>query len=413
MKKEVIIIGGGIIGLFSAYYLAKDGNLVTIIDKSDLANGCSYGNAGMIVPSHVIPLAQPGVIQKGIQWMFDSKSPFYIKPRLDHNLISWLYQFYKNCNQDHVNQSMKPLLDISLLSKELYQELSKNRADFLYEEKGLLMLFKTDKVAEEEIKTGRIAKKLGLEVDFLNANEVRKLESKISVDAIGGVHYKSDAHLSPDLLMRFLKSESEAMGVKIIKNTSVIDFSCNEEKIQEIITNNGNFKADNVVLCSGSWSGELAKKLGFKLLLLPGKGYSFTLENVELKPQIPSILCEGKVAVTPINNAIRFGGTMEITNNKDQKINKKRLEGIVEKVNQFYPAMKVSVPEIKDVWFGFRPCTPSGLPVIEKSAKLKNLIVATGHGMMGVSLAPATGMLVLELNRGENTSINLAAFSNG
>jgi D-amino-acid dehydrogenase len=374
-------------------------------------SGRSYGNAGMIVPSHVMPLAQPGVIQKGMKWMFHSKSPFYIKPRLDSNLISWLYQFYKNCNQNHVNASIQPILDISLLSKDLYRDLSKNSNSFFYDEKGLLMLFQTDKVGEEEIAIGKIAQDHGLEVDFLNKEDLKKLETNIKIDAIGAVHYKSDAHLSPNLFMQFLKSELQKLDVEILKNTTVTDFSISDGKIEKVKTNNGNFEAEKVVLSSGAWSGELARKLGLNLKMLPGKGYSFTVKSQKEKPQIPSILCEGKVAVTPFSNSIRFGGTMEITTVKDVKINEKRLEGIVERINQFYPEIKVSKPEIEDVWFGFRPCSPSGLPIIKKSKNIKNLIFAAGHAMMGVSLAPATGKLVSELILDKKTSINIAAFS--
>ena len=174
--KSVIIIGGGIIGLCSAYYLAKEGVTVTVIDKSDMADGCSYGNAGMIVPSHIIPMAQPGVIHQGIKWMFNAKSPFYIKPALSMDLLAWLVQFYKNSNQDHVNKSMVPLRNLSFFSKELYREFSQSANEFGYQEKGLLMLFNSEKMGEEEIKTGKVAEELGIEVDFLNQQEVKELE---------------------------------------------------------------------------------------------------------------------------------------------------------------------------------------------------------------------------------------------
>ncbi len=408
--KNVIIIGGGIIGLCSAYYLAKEGSKVTVIDKSDLLDGCSYGNAGMIVPSHIIPMAQPGVIHQGIKWMFNAKSPFYIKPALSLDLLSWLVQFYKNSNQNHVNKSMVPLRNLSFFSKELYQELAKSTNEFGYQEKGLLMLYNTEKVGEEEIKTGKIAEELGIEVDFLDQQEVKKLEKNIKVNALGAVHYKSDAHLSPNHFMSFLKSELNLMGVKMISNCSLLNFKVSNEKIEELITNKGNFKADGFVLATSSWSVEIAKKLGIKLYILPGKGYSFNVENLLVKPTIPSILCEGKVAVTPFNNAVRFGGTLEITNNNDTKINIKRLQGIVEKVNQFYPEIKVDLPEKKKVWHGFRPCTPTGLPIIEKSQKIKNLTIAAGHAMMGLSLAPASGKLVSELIMDKKPSIDLSEF---
>ena len=408
--KSVIIIGGGIIGLCSAYYLAKEGITVTVIDKSDMADGCSYGNAGMIVPSHIIPMAQPGVIHQGIKWMFNAKSPFYIKPALSLDLLAWLVQFYKNSNQAHVNKSMVPLRNLSFFSKELYQEFAQSANEFGYQEKGLLMLYNTEKVGEEEIKIGKIAEELGIEVDFLNKMEVKELEKNIAVNALGAVHYKSDAHLSPNHFISFLKAELDRMGVKMISNCSVIDFKLSEGKITELITNKGGFKADEFVISAGSWSVEVAKKLGVKLHILPGKGYSFNVENLLEKPTIPSILCEGKVAVTPIGERVRFGGTLEITNNNDTKINIKRLQGIVEKVNQFYPNIKVGLPDKEKVWHGFRPCTPTGLPIIEKSNKIKNLTIATGHAMMGLSLAPASGKLVSELIMGKKTSVDITEF---
>lgn len=410
MSEKVVIIGGGIIGLCSAYYLAKEGVTVTVIDKSDMADGCSYGNAGMIVPSHIIPMAQPGVIHQGIKWMFNAKSPFYIKPALSMDLLAWLVQFYKNSNQDHVNKSMVPLRNLSFFSKELYREFAQSTNEFGYQEKGLLMLYNSEKMGEEEIKTGKVAEELGIEVDFLNQQEVMKLEKNIEVNALGAVHYKSDAHLSPNHFIAFLKSELNRMGVKLISNCSLIDFNVSEGKISELLTNQGNFKADEFVIAAGSWSVEVAKKLGVKLHILPGKGYSFNVENLIAKPTIPTILCEGKVAVTPMGETVRFGGTLEITNNNDTKINIKRLRGIVEKVNQFYPDIKVNLPEKEKVWHGFRPCTPTGLPIIEKSKKIKNLTIATGHAMMGLSLAPASGKLVSELLLGKKTSVDITEF---
>ena len=408
--KSVIIIGGGIIGLCSAYYLAKEGVEVTVIDKSDMADGCSYGNAGMIVPSHIIPMAQPGVIHQGIKWMFNAKSPFYIKPALSMDLLAWLIQFYKNSNQDHVNKSLVPLRNLSFFSKELYREFEQSANEFGYQEKGLLMLYNSEKMGEEEIKIGKVAEELGIEVDFLNQQEVSKLENGLKVDALGAVHYKSDAHLSPNHFIAFLKSGLNQMGGKLISNCSLIDFKVSEGKIMELLTNKGNFKADEFVIAAGSWSVEIAKKLGAKLHILPGKGYSFNVEKPLVKPTIPAILCEGKVAVTPLGEAVRFGGTLEITNNSDTKINIKRLQGIVEKVNQFYPDINVILPEKEKVWHGFRPCTPTGLPIIEKSKRIKNLTIATGHAMMGLSLAPASGKLVSELLMGKKTSVDITEF---
>jgi D-amino-acid dehydrogenase len=408
--KNICIIGGGIIGLCSAYYLAVDGYKVTIIDKSDMADGCSYGNAGMIVPSHIIPLAQPGMITQGIKWMFDSKSPFYVKPRLNLDLINWGLQFYKYANPNHVAKSMPALRDLSLLSKELYQDFSKKNNDFLYEEKGLLMLYKTSKVGEDVYHEAKEAEELGLKVNYLTKEDVTKLETGAKTDVIGGIHYTGDAHLYPQKFMSFLKDELHKFNVTFLDNTHVTDFKINNDVITEVITNKGNLKFDEVVLAAGSWSPEIAKKLNLKISILPGKGYSFTLKNKSSKPLIPSILCEGKVAVTPMGNDIRFGGTMEITHTNDTKINKNRLQGIVNTTNEFYPDLNISMPEEKDVWYGFRPCTPSGMPIISKDLKIKNLTITTGHAMMGLSLAPASGKIISEIISEKKPSVNINMF---
>lgn len=408
--KKVSIIGGGIIGLCSAYYLAKEGYEVVVFDKSDMNDGCSYGNAGMIVPSHIIPLAQPGMIAQGIKWMFDSHSPFYVKPRLNLDLMKWGLQFYKHANYKHVEKAMPALRDLSLLSKELYQDFARQNSSFFYEEKGLLMLFKTDKTGIEIEHEGILAERLGLQVDFLSKAEVSQLEKGTVTDVIGGVHYKSDAHIYPQKFMQFIKDELNRMNVKIEQNTSVNDFVLKNNKVAEIITDKGTFTTDEVVLAAGSWSPYIARKLNINISILPGKGYSFTLKNQDHKPTIPSILCEGKVAVTPMNTDIRFGGTMEITHTNDIKINQNRLQGIVNSINDFYPELKIEIPKEEDTWFGFRPCTPSGMPIIARDKKLKNLTVVTGHAMMGLSLAPATGKIVSEIIAEKPASVNTQMF---
>lgn len=408
--KKVSIIGGGIIGLCSAYYLAKEGYEVVVFDKSDMRDGCSYGNAGMIVPSHIIPLAQPGMIAQGIKWMFDSQSPFYVKPRLNVDLMKWGIQFYKHANLKHVEKAMPALCNLSLLSKDLYQDFAKQNNSFFYEEKGLLMLYKTEKTGEEIHHEGILAEKLGLEVDFLSKEEVSRLETGTATNVIGGVHYKSDAHVYPQKFMQFLKEELKKLNVIIHSQTTVNDFVLKNNQITEIITDKGNFAADEVVLATGSWSPHIAKKLNVNISILPGKGYSFTLNDQSHKPSIPTILCEGKVAVTPMNNDIRFGGTMEITHTNDTKINQNRLQGIVNSINDFYPDLKIEMPKEQDTWFGFRPCTPSGMPIIARDKKLKNLTLVTGHAMMGLSLAPATGKIVEEIISGKATSVDTQMF---
>ena len=411
--EKVAIIGGGVVGLFSAYYLSNEGHQVVVIDKGDFSQGCSFGNAGMIVPSHVIPLAAPGMITKGVRWMFDQKSPFYIKPRINRELVSWGLKFYRSANQNHVDTSKTALRDLSLLSKSLYHKIASEFDQFQYEENGLLMLYRTPNVGHEEIEAGKIALDLGLEVDFLDQNQLHSLDYGVSTSAIGGVHYKSDAHLNPNRLMSFLLSKLRTNGVEFIEKTEIEQIEQRNGGIYSLQTKAGVIEADQYVVAAGSWSSSLAKSLGEELLLLPGKGYSFTKEFLLHQPKIPTILCEGKVAVTPFGNSTRFGGTMEITHVRDNFINMKRVEGIVDTINAFYPDANIYLPKESEVWKGFRPCSPTGLPYIARSQRISNVVYATGHGMMGLSLAPATGLLVSELISEKKTSLSLSHFAVG
>ncbi len=410
MSKHVAIIGGGVVGLFSAYYLLKSGHKVTVIDKGDFSDGCSFGNAGMIVPSHIVPLAAPGMIAQGVKWMFDSKSPFYVKPRVSSELFAWGRKFYKSANQSKVDAAMPVLRDLSLFSKKLYQELTTESNDFCYEEKGLLMLFQSEKVGKEEVHIGELAQKMGIEVDFLDQRGVQNLESGAEVNALGGVHFKSDAHLYPNRLMAFLRSELEAMNATLLFNTELKGMDSANGKVKSLRTTDVQIPIDEVVFAAGAWTPELARMLDEKLSLLPGKGYSFTFSTPEKRPLIPSILCEGKVAVSPMGNDIRFGGTMEITSVKSDAINRNRVVGIVNTINAFYPNLKVEVPPSEMIWKGFRPCSPDGLPYIGRSSRFANVAYATGHGMMGLSLAPATGKLIAQLINETETEVALTPF---
>lgn len=410
MGKKILVAGGGIIGLSSAWFLHRAGHQVTIVDKSSLTDGCSFGNAGMIVPSHFIPLAAPGMVEKGIRWMFNSKSPFFVRPRLSLDLMRWGWHFIRHANARHVDRSAPVLKELSLLSKKLYQDWNRELPfRFGYHERGLLMLYKDAAVGHEEAETAEMANRLGIEAKVLNEEQVQALEPDVRVSVLGGVFFPGDAHLTPRELAENMIRQLRQEGAEILENTAITRFVKEGSRIAKVETADRTLAFDELVLAAGSWSGELARQLDLNLPMQAGKGYSFTLKEVKKNVRVPSIFLEARVAVTPMGDTLRFGGTMEIIG-VDHRINMNRVRGIVESIPKYYPDMHVSMPAQEEVWHGLRPCSPDGLPYIGRLRSLENVLVATGHSMMGLSLAPATGQLVSELVNGGGTTIDIGAF---
>lgn len=408
---KAVIIGGGIIGLSAAYYLRESGWEVMLVDKTDLSDSCSYGNMGMITPSHFVPLAAPGVVAHGIRWMLNNKSPFYIRPSLDRNLISWGWKFIKSATLKHLEYAAGYLLDINLLSKNLYEQMAARRGfNFAMEKKGIIVYYKTPKAREEELRLCEKAVHMGLDVQALQEHGIREIEPDMECNVLGAVHYRCDAHLYPNQLITQLINHLKKSGVIFNTGQPVKNIIREGRMVKKVVTASSEFEADVFVAAAGAWLPQLAQTAGIFLPLMPGKGYSFTLEQPEKKLNVPAILCEARVAITPMNGKMRYGGTMEIGQVNDT-INMNRVKGIVESVSRYFPGLAPVMPDKKDIWYGFRPCTPDGLPYIGISKKVDNLIIAGGHAMIGLSLGPATGKIVAELATGRDTSVNIAAFN--
>lgn len=408
MSKKVIIIGGGIIGLCSAYYLFNEGNEVTVIDKSDISSGASFVNAGFISPSHIIPLAAPGMVAAGFKMMFNSSSPFYLKPRLDINLFKWVWNFNKSATQKHIKYAAPIIKNFTELSSELFQEMKKNQLfDFQLDKKGMLLCYQTPKFEEKEAKIAKVAKEQGLNVVHLNKEKLKEIEPEMNAE--GAYHYLSDAHTTPDDFMKKMLAYLQLNGVQFYTNESVIGFERNSKKITSIITNKNKFKFDEVVVAAGSWSSSVAKKMGVKMLVQAGKGYRINLHR-KTGINYPAILAERNTAVTPMDGLTRFGGTMEIAG-INNSINQTRVQAIAAAAKAFYPNINVSDKEIDNVACGLRPLSPDGLPFIGRVKTMNNVCFATGHAMMGWSQAHATGKIISELISHKKPSLDLNPFS--
>ena len=394
----------------SAYYLVKEGHQVIVVDQSSMDHGASYVNAGYLTPSHFIPLAAPGVMKQGLRYMFDRASPLFIRPRLNRYFLEWAWAFNRSCSVSNVAQSIKIIKDINLWSADLFSEIRSSEGfTFQLENKGLLILCLTEKMLEEELRLSHIASEEGLEVKQLSTSEINTMEPNVTLNTIGAVHYQCDWHTTPHEFMKEMYDWLKTKGVIFYKNEQVVDIQASDGVIEKIITSNDSFTADEFVLAAGSWSDLLSRKLGIRILLEAGKGYRINVDK-HTGITIPTVLAEAKVAVTPMNGFTRFAGTMEIAG-VNHKINRVRVDAIAEAAHRYYPDISISNDEKEQAACGLRAISPDGKPYIGKSSKCNNLTIATGHAMMGWSMAPATGKLVAEIISEEKASFEIDPFS--
>lgn len=409
IAKKVSIIGGGIQGLCTAYYLNKEGLEVSVFEPKTAETGASYVNAGYLTPSHIIPLAAPGMVRKGLKWMLKSNSPFYVKPRLNKAFLKWSWQFYKSSTQEKVSAAIPVIKDINLLSEECFKEIKSSGAlgNFQLDHHGLLMLYKTKKAGAAESDVAEKAAHLSLKVSRPKTKELNDLQPNLSQDILGSILYECDSHTTPTEIMPKLKDHLIRAGVVFI-NEEVCDFEHLEGVVQTLITNKNKYPIEELVIAAGTWSAKLAKKLNITLSLEAGKGYRIDVHR-ETGIKIPAILMEAKVAVTPMKGFTRFAGTMELSGINTQ-IRKERVNAIAKAAESYYTGLKITAAEKEAAASGMRPVSPDGLPYIGRPKAIKNLCFATGHAMMGWSLGPATGKLISEIILNKKTSMDLSAF---
>jgi len=408
---HVVVVGGGVIGLCVAYYALRSGKQVTVLEREpEGGDKCSAKNAGMVVPSHFVPLAAPGMIALGLRWMLNPESPFSFSLR--PALIRWAYLFWRHANRAHVDACRALLCELNLRSRELFVELS-SEFDYGLAKRGLLMLCEKQQTLESEASLAETAAGLGMDVEVCSARRLTEVDPGIEMAVAGGVWFKEDCHLDPDAFLSGLRASIMNMGGEFIYEAEAEGFVREAGRVKAVRVSAGigrsvEIEAEQVVIAGGAWSPLLASELGLSLPMAAGKGYSMTLSEPVQLPRICSILAEARVAVTPIGGALRFAGTMEI-GDRDFAVNERRIQGICKSVSRCFPKFNERHFDGVERWAGLRPCAPDGLPYIGPAGPgAGNVLIATGHAMMGLSLAPVTGYLMARILGGDLPDIDIA-----
>lgn len=408
--KKVTVIGGGVNGLCVAYYLRKKNFDVTLIDRGDITNNCSFGNMGFLSPSHFTPLASPGIISEGLKHLLSKTSPFYIKPRLNYSFLRWMLRFYKSSSYEMVDKNAPSLSELLLLSRRLMNEISEDIGDsFMMEEIGCMMMCHDKKAFDAEARVAEASKRFNLNIEILERRELQEYEPDVELDIYGAILFKDDAHIHPGKFMLTMKDYLVKSGVNFQLNTTVTDFEKSGNKVAKVITDNGTFDTDEVVIVPGSWMPQLAKKLNTKILMEGGKGYSYTYDNIEKNIKYPAILVGDRCAITPWKNSLRIGGTMEFSG-LNENVSTNRMKGIYDSVKKYYPGLNIDLPPSDKIWAGLRPVTPDGLPYIGRPKRWENVSFGGGHAMLGVSAGAATGLILSDIVANEKLPMNISSF---
>lgn len=409
--ERVVVVGAGIVGLCAAEALMRDGFDVVVLERGQRdRDGASFGNAGLIVPSHVVPLAAPGVLGQGLRWLLDRESPFAVRPRLDLDLVRWGLTFMRSAKAAHVARSAPLLRDLHLRSKALHLALAERLGSPAAAPScgGVIVVCAGRHALDEEIAVAERAVALGLRAEVLSAADVTGRAAGPEVRCVGGVHYLDDAHASPRALMRALQAHLEEFGARLRCDAEVVGFERRGGRVTGVRLVGGEvLSADRVVLAGGVASARLARSLGTYVPLQSGRGYSVTLDAVEPRPALPLLLSEARVAVTPLPEGVRIGGTMEIAP-PERPVDPRRVRGIARSAERFLPEYRAEALTTLPVWTGARPVSADGMPYLGALRRAPRVVVASGHGMMGFSLGPVTGELVADIVAGRTPEIDLA-----
>ncbi|OJU85086.1 MAG: hypothetical protein BGO11_15870 [Solirubrobacterales bacterium 70-9] len=401
--RDVVVIGGGVVGIAVAYELARAGAAVTVLEReSELATECSSGNAGMVSSTHAFPIASPTALMQGLRWMWRPDSPFKLRPRT--HLLPWLARFTAASTPGRADRAGALLVQLTQLGVELHAELADAGLNESLVRRGLLDAYET----EAGIEAGRseIAARhaRGLTGELLSREELLEAEPALSPDLLGGAFYPDEAYCDPLLFARGLAAAATELGVRFRCGVEVLAPAKAGGRIVALETTAGRIAVDQVVLAAGVWSPPLARDIGLYLPIEGAKGYHLEVESQSGTPRLPVYMMESKVVATPLEGRLRLSGTLEL-DGMDTRVDPVRVGAIRRAGDHHFPAIRGAA--VRNVWRGLRPCPPDGLPMIGRVEELENLLVATGHGVGGTTLAPITAQLVREIVQGLPPSVDL------
>jgi D-amino-acid dehydrogenase len=406
---DVLILGGGVIGLSCAVYLLEAGRSVTVLEQGTAGCATSHGNCGTLTPSHAAPLATPDTLRNAIGWLFQADAPLRIKPRPDPALLRWLFGFARHCNWKAALRAAAVKAPLLLRSRELIEALvRREQLDCEFDASGTLNVYRDAAKFEHAQALLQRFEHLGIRVDTLDAAATRAMEPALKPGMAGAFFNPGDAQLRPERYVAELARVVRAKGGTIEEGTRVDGIVRDGARIARVATSRGDFSACDIVLALGAWSPRLARQVGLRVPIQPGKGYSITYARPARSPRIALTLREPSVCVTAWASGYRLGSTMEFAG-YDSTLNRTRLDALKRAATDFL--YEPEGPAVTEEWYGWRPMTPDDLPVLGRAPGVDNLILATGHGMLGMTLSAVTGQLVSEIATGRPASFDLAPFA--
>jgi D-amino-acid dehydrogenase len=405
---DVLVLGGGVIGLACALELLRAGRAVTVLERDRIGAGASHGNCGTITPSHAPPLAMPGQIRQALRWMFTPDAPFRIAPRLDPALLAWMLRFAARCNETTFRAAMQAKGTLLLAARAALGELiARERLECEWEEQGTLGVWRTQEGFARAQWLPPVLREFGLRCEVLDRAGVARLEPAVNDSIVGGIFNGSDASLRPDRYLDALATRVRDAGGTIREGTTVLGFERAGGKVTAVRTSVGEFEARDIVFALGAWSPKLAHALGLSLPIQPGKGYSITFGRAGLAPRLPLVLKERMVCVTTWESGLRLGSTMEFAG-YDDTLNRVRLDALRRAAAEYL--VEAPIGAGVEEWYGWRPMVYDDLPIIGRAPGVANLMLATGHGMLGVTESAITARLVRDLITGGEPAIDPEPF---